>query len=258
MSKPKYKISSIYDALITSDVITSAPVIINSIVTKYFVTTDGKVFTVKNGRIKVRIPKIDKSGYAIVEMRVDDRRVNISVHRLVASAFIPNPEDKPEVNHIDGNKLNNDKSNLEWSTRSENMIHSYDTGLHRRGSDKTNSRYNNEQINTVCKLLEENKATLHQISSITSVSIDMISSIRKKKKWRHISEKYNIDGYNAASPNRGSVKKYTDEQIRRVCELLEKHVNSTDISLTTGVSTYVIHDVKRGRSRKDISKDFNF
>lgn len=59
-------------------------------------------------------------------------RKEIKTHRIVAMAFIPNPEDKPCVNHKDGNKLNNHVSNLEWCTHKENVKHMWDTGLNSR------------------------------------------------------------------------------------------------------------------------------
>lgn len=69
------------------------------------------------------------TGYDFVCLRKNDYDKNFSVHRLVAQAFIPNPNNYSEVNHIDGNKQNNSVDNLEWCTRSENLKHALDIGL---------------------------------------------------------------------------------------------------------------------------------
>ena len=68
-----------------------------------------------------------KSGYLIVSFCVDAVKSNHTVHRLVARAFIPNESNKPQVNHKDGNKHNNQLDNLEWVTVSENGLHAYRT-----------------------------------------------------------------------------------------------------------------------------------
>lgn len=69
------------------------------------------------------------SGYSQVWLQVQPKPRNVSVHRLVAEAFIPNPNNLPVVNHKDGNKHNNCVDNLEWCTSSENRRHAIDTGL---------------------------------------------------------------------------------------------------------------------------------
>lgn len=66
-----------------------------------------------------------KLGYLQISTWADGKQYNATIHRLVAEAFIPNPENKPCINHIDGNKLNNRVENLEWCTDSENKVHSY-------------------------------------------------------------------------------------------------------------------------------------
>ncbi len=74
-------------------------------------------------------PQKDNKGYLRVRMSLHDRKVSAKIHRLVAIAFIPNPENKPQVNHINCNKEDNRVENLEWVTNGENQIHAYKNGL---------------------------------------------------------------------------------------------------------------------------------
>lgn len=69
------------------------------------------------------------TGYKKVELYKDGKRKSHKVHRLVAIAFIPNPKNKPHINHIDGNTVNNSVDNLEWCTPKENVDHALATGL---------------------------------------------------------------------------------------------------------------------------------
>lgn len=90
----------------------------------YYVSKRGFVLSCKNN--KKRILKPDNSkGYLRVVLSKNGKTKRFMIHRLVAQSFIRNSENKPEVNHIDGNKLNNQLNNLEWVTRSENEIHNF-------------------------------------------------------------------------------------------------------------------------------------
>lgn len=80
--------------------------------------------TRKNGTILT--PNVKKSGYANVLLSKNDIRKTHRIHRLIAQAFIPNPEDKPQVNHKNGDKLDNRVDNLEWATSRENIRHKFD------------------------------------------------------------------------------------------------------------------------------------
>lgn len=93
---------------------------------------------------KVLRPFKNGKGYLRVDLCKNGKEKTFLVHRLVATAFIPNPDNKPQVNHIDGCKSNNYISNLEWCNSSENVSHSYRTGLsHTIVTDKNHFKTNN-------------------------------------------------------------------------------------------------------------------
>lgn len=90
----------------------------------YQVSNLGRVKSLKHSKEgKLLKGRVTGKGYLSVALFRNSVRKSNSIHRLVAEAFIPNPENKPEVNHIDENKLNNDVSNLEWVTSKENSNH---------------------------------------------------------------------------------------------------------------------------------------
>lgn len=92
----------------------------------YAVTKEGKIWSYKTNKW---LSQHDNGwGYMYVLFYNKGKKVNQKVHRIVAKAFLDNPEEKREVNHKDGNKQNNQSSNLEWVTRSENIKHKYKHG----------------------------------------------------------------------------------------------------------------------------------
>lgn len=91
--------------------------------------THGKYYQyLRKGKVLKQV--INSHGYPCVTIKyLDGSQKVVPVHRLVAIAFIPNPDNKPQINHIDGDKTNNRVSNLEWCTAKENLKHAFATGL---------------------------------------------------------------------------------------------------------------------------------
>lgn len=105
----------------------------------YAISKNGEIFRISypdsgnQGKYKTPhklTPKLDKYGYYTVKLSVKRKVYYRTVHRLVAETFIPNPNELPQVNHIDGNKTNNSVDNLEWVTPRQNVTHAHLIGLH--------------------------------------------------------------------------------------------------------------------------------
>jgi hypothetical protein len=110
----------------------------------YKVSNTGKIKNVKRNTLLK--PAITKKGYCIVALSKHNKATTKNLHRLVAKAFIANPKRKKEVNHKDGNKLNNNDWNLEWNTSSENHLHAFSIGLkNQKGENNNYKRYLNKK-----------------------------------------------------------------------------------------------------------------
>lgn len=99
---------------------------------KYQISNLGNVKALDYKRTKkekILKPRINSTGYMVVNLYKNAKFKTFKIHRLIAQAFIINPENKPCINHIDGNKLNNSIDNLEWCTYRENTIHAIKNGL---------------------------------------------------------------------------------------------------------------------------------
>ena len=130
--------------------------------------------------------RIDKYGYALFRFTKNNKRKNILGHRLVALAFLPNPENKPQVNHIDGNKLNNNMDNLEWNTAKENVNHSWRNGLSnsKKGKDSHLSKLTEKEVLEIREI--GRKYTLNKVAKMYNVTIMTIHNIIERKRWKHI------------------------------------------------------------------------
>lgn len=143
----------------------------------------------------------DKDGYPRVNLKIKQKTNIRMVHRLVAEAFIPNPENKPQVNHINGIKNDNRVENLEWATLSENRQHAYDTGLQngksRQGEKNNFAKLAKEDILKIRKMYKgdlrgvnpsdyNGRMTMKEIGEIFGVTGSCIAMVINGQSWKHV------------------------------------------------------------------------
>ncbi|UPI11934.1 hypothetical protein [Bacillus phage SBSphiJ3] len=150
----------------------------------------GEGYSISNlGRVRDdvrnRIKKISRNGAGYCQTGLKGKIYN--VHRLVALAFIPNPENKIQVNHISGDKQDNSVGNLEWVTPSENIRHAYTQGLCKRakGSKSHLATITEQQATEIKKLLAENYRVM-DISRKLGIKKNIVSDINRGVSWNHI------------------------------------------------------------------------
>ncbi|MFO8039896.1 MAG: HNH endonuclease [Sodalinema sp.] len=141
-------------------------------------------------------PSLNKKGYLQVCLQ---GAKSYRIHRLVAELFIPNPEQKPQVNHIDGNKLNNSVENLEWVTNQENKDHAISNGLwdnisekiavRQKGAGNSSAKLSETDVLDIYERLR-NGEPVGEIAKFYGVNHSNISAIKSGKSWGHLYHDY--------------------------------------------------------------------
>jgi len=154
----------------------------------YLISSDGEVKSLKRyhkSDSRILRHKPGKYGYRYLTLYKDGHKLTKKIHRLVAEAFLPNPHNKKEVNHIDGDKNNNCLENLEWATSSENKYHCYRIGLrdnHGEGSPAAKlNKFQVKRIRLLYGIIK--KPRLKTIAKLFGVCDANISSIIRNKTW---------------------------------------------------------------------------
>lgn len=115
-------------------------------------------------------------------------RTNLSLHRLLAIAFLPNPNNKPQVNHIDGIKNNSYLSNLEWVTHQENAKHAYSIGLSRipmlKGEDHGGSKLTEREVIDILKMVLICQIEYRKVCKAFDIDISLVGLIAQGKIWK--------------------------------------------------------------------------
>lgn len=146
--------------------------------TNYFVTDSFEIYNkVTNRYVKPYLGNFSKGHKRLaVGLYINGKQKNFLYHRIIAEVFIPNPNNLPQINHIDGNHLNNCLENLEWCTAGYNNIHAIQTGLRP-------TKLNQEKADEIRNLLAFGYK-INEICKMYNVGRNIISKIRDNISWK--------------------------------------------------------------------------
>lgn len=211
---------------------------------KYEVSNTGKVRNSKTKKIlSTDFPSFP---YCKLNYRQDGKAKSKLVHRLVAKAFIPNPKNKSFINHLDGNKKNNNVSNLQWVTRQENEDHAFETGLkNSTGSANVQSKLTEKNVRYIKQSFNGNPKDAYRLANKFDVHRATIQRILIGDIWTHVlpNVTYNLEPNRKGSNNSQSKLDESD-----VYEIRYEHddVSASVLSEKYNISKPQIYAIKRG------------
>jgi len=160
----------------------------------YTVSNLGRVCSTKREQAIILKTRKNNYGYLLVDLYSKNKKHHtVTIHRLVALAFIPNTENKSEVNHINGDKTDNNINNLEWVTDSENMKHAFATGLRSHmGVNNTRTHLTEAQVIEIYMLAHAGSLKQKEIGRRYGISYVTVSFIKTGRTWKALTANTNI------------------------------------------------------------------
>lgn len=193
-----------------------------------------------------------RSGYLAFRACHNNKPKNVFVHKIIADCWIPNTDYEffTQVNHKDGNKLNNSIDNLEWVSASQNQQHAIKTGLKKSTEDLYNSSLTNDEVHRVCQMIEDGWRSV-DIANMFEVSKDIINKIKSGSTYFSIRVLYNI--------NHEYKQEFSEATVRWCCEMINKGLSDNQISKKSTNKLLKVISVKHIRYKiryKTISDEY--
>lgn len=216
----------------------------------YGATKSGKIYRLDTQRRMT--PCVTNAGYYVVRVCHNNKAENAHIHWMMADCWLHNddPENKTQVNHIDGNKLNYSLDNVEWVTHSQNQRHALEAGLKQRGEDLYNAQLTRDQVHLVCQRLADGWR-VSDVADLFNVSRDIIGKIKAGDSYPDIRVLYNI--------NHEYKNHLSEATVRWICERINEGLGDVPISKLSNNKSVNVYEVKRIRNKiryKTISDEY--
>jgi hypothetical protein len=211
----------------------------------YCITEAGRIYSLKSKRFLST--QYNDGGYEVVTLRKNGKTNTLKIHRLLCLTYKADTHfESAMVNHIDGNKKNNSLDNLEWCTRSENVLHAYDNGLIKNKPRQLSE----DDVHLICQILESG-ARVIDVAKQFAVDRSLIYSIYSGNSYVYISFEYDFSRVPKNS-------RLSPEKVIKVCELLSKNIPQTEVAEITNVHLSSVKMIKQRRTHRYISDSYDW
>lgn len=221
---------------------------------RFMITDFGRLFSI-NGRwkgAKLMQPNIGKKeGYYITSLRMKPKRKTVRIHQLVGLHFVDNPDNKPQLNHEDGNKLNNHYSNLKWCTGAENIEHAVRTGLlDMKGEKHHHAKLKDDDIQLIFKMRHQ-RMLMKDIAARFDVSRRTIGDVLNRRLWTHVEVDEKLLNIKPGLQNnyngeRHHNSKLTEKQVYQMHSMKTNGFTAKEIALKFNIRRKYVYDILNG------------